>query len=86
MLVHGVAMADAERLERRPGLPAFRHVLPLFLADDALRGRVRAFRILRAAGGADEMGHDSFRFFETRATAFTRVFDALDTRLPNERG
>jgi hypothetical protein len=46
-----------ERFERAPALPARGNVLPLLLADDALRGRFRTLGILRAAGRADEKGH-----------------------------
>ena len=45
-------------LERGPGLSARRHVLPLLFANEAFSGRLRAFRVLRAAGGADVEGHE----------------------------
>jgi hypothetical protein len=51
---------DAQALERGPALPTGGHVLTLFLTDHAKRGRSRAFRILRAAGGADEHWHFVF--------------------------
>ena len=53
-----VHVALRQRLQRRPGLPARRHVLPLLLADRALRRRLFAVRILHAAGGADEVRHE----------------------------
>src|SRR5207342_2879704 len=57
VFVERVHVALLKRRQRRPGLAARRHVLPLLLADWALGGRLRAFRILRAAGGADEERH-----------------------------
>ena len=57
VFVERVHVALLQRGQRRPGLAARRHVLPLLLADRALGGRLRAFRILRAAGGADVEGH-----------------------------
>ena len=61
VFVETVHVAFRERLERSPGLSARRHVLPLLFADGALCGRLRAFRILRAASGADEKRHGRFQ-------------------------
>src|SRR5262249_47216157 len=52
-----VGVALPQRLQRGPGLAARRHVLPLFLANRALRRRLRTLGKLRAAGGADEKRH-----------------------------
>src|SRR5579872_3548050 len=57
MLDERIAVRFLQRLERRPGLPARRNVLPLLFADVALRRRGYSFRILHAASGADEERH-----------------------------
>src|SRR6185312_13013815 len=57
VLAEGIHVARLERIERRPGLAARRHVLTLLLAEEALRGRLCGLRILCAAGGADVEGH-----------------------------
>src|SRR5262245_19983851 len=57
LFVERVHMALLQPRQRRPGLPARRDVLSLLLADDALGGWLRAFRKLRAAGGADVESH-----------------------------
>lgn len=57
VLAKAVAVALPQRRKRGPGLPTRRHVLPLFVTDDAMSGRAFALRILRAAGGADEARH-----------------------------
>src|SRR5512143_1766360 len=57
IFVERVHVALLKRRQRRPGLAARRDVLPFLLADRALGGRLRAFRILHAAGGADVEGH-----------------------------
>ncbi len=61
-LVFAVAVHFAlrQRLERGPALAAGRDILPLLLADAALRRRLVARRKLRAAGGADEGRHWRF--------------------------
>src|SRR5262249_49169456 len=61
VLVVGVAVAHRERVERRPGLPARGHILPLVLADRAGRWRRFARGILRPARGANESRHSGSR-------------------------
>src|SRR5262245_31316117 len=53
-----VHVALRQFAERSPGLTPWRHILPLFLADDALLGWTGTLRVLRAAGGADVKGHE----------------------------
>ncbi len=52
-----VVVGPAHLLERGPGLAERVHVLPLLLADGATFRRFVTRRVLRAAGGADEGGH-----------------------------
>src|SRR4029079_18584013 len=58
-----VAVGGLESVERGPLLPLPADVLAFLAADNALIGRDGAFRVLGAAGGADEGGH---RAFESR--------------------
>ncbi len=65
VLVPAVHMGDRELVLRGPALTRRRHVLPLVVADRAIRRRLVGGRILRSAGRADEGVHvplsDSFR-------------------------
>src|SRR5262249_7297602 len=57
ILTVGIEMSEGQPRERRPALAARRNVLPLFLADRAMRWRRTAWRILHPAGGANECVH-----------------------------
>src|SRR5262245_2797138 len=50
-------MSSRERRQRCPSLSAWRNVLPLFFANEALQRRDTARRILGAAGGANKRIH-----------------------------
>src|SRR5262245_17818405 len=50
-------MSSRQRRQRCPSLSAWRNVLPLFFANEALRRRDTARRILGAAGGANKRVH-----------------------------
>src|SRR5579864_2687382 len=52
-----VGVGLSQSLKRGPGLAARGHVLALLLADDAMNGRLRALRVLRATCGADRERH-----------------------------
>src|SRR4029450_10804046 len=66
-----VHVALRQFAERSPGLSPWRHILPLFLTDDALLGGARTLRVLRAAGGADLKRHEilGVRFSGSSITA-----------------
>src|SRR6516164_9412196 len=50
-------MSSRQRRQRCPSLSAWRNVLPLFFANEALQRRDTAGRILGAAGGANKRVH-----------------------------
>src|ERR1043166_9215223 len=54
VLLPAVHMRDRELFLRGPALPRWRHVLPLVVADRAIRRRLVGGRILRPAGCAYE--------------------------------
>src|SRR5579862_8369491 len=57
VLAESVVVRNPEPLERCPRLALWRDVLALVFADGALNRRSVAWRILSAAGIADECGH-----------------------------
>ena len=65
-------MALLKRGQRRPGLAARWDILPFLLADRALGGRLRAFRVLRAAGGADVERHGHIPLLQMSLDAFAK--------------
>ena len=55
-------MRLAKLVQRCPLLPLPADILPLILADIAVVGWTFGFGELRAAGGADEVGHNRLTF------------------------
>src|SRR5262249_21140328 len=50
-------MSSRQRRQRCPSLSAWRNVLPLFFANEALQWRDTAWRILGATGGTNKRIH-----------------------------
>ena|SRR6516165_1954231 len=86
-------MSSRQRRQRCPSLSAWRNVLPLFFANEALQRRDTARRILGAAGGANKrvhltvpamcrsIGYTPFRSHEHAQAAFESK-----SKMSNSRG